>query len=190
MYSKRRQRRDESTRLRVAFVDEEQRPMATVNRRTTLDASPAEFLLAALLLFLCSSAVPVAGLNVGIQTAASDGTLRMTRCSRKCESEYCTLPPFLRYGKYCGLLYSGCPGEKPCDGLDACCQIHDACVQAKHNDYLSQSCNQNFLNCIQRFKYSGKPTFKGNKCSPEEVVDVISLVIEAAVLAGRALHKP
>lgn len=42
------------------------------------------------------------------------------------------VPPFLRYGKYCGILYSGCPGEKPCDGLDACCMKHDACVQA-HN---------------------------------------------------------
>jgi hypothetical protein len=39
--------------------------------------------------------------------------------------------PFLRYGKYCGILYSGCPGERPCDPLDACCMRHDYCVQAK-----------------------------------------------------------
>ncbi|KAL6001542.1 Phospholipase A2-alpha, partial [Asimina triloba] len=99
-------------------------------------------------------------------------------------------PPFLRYGKYCGLLYSGCPGEEPCDGLDACCLKHDACVQAKDNDYLSQECNQGFLDCIADFRASGSPTFEGNKCAVGEVVDVISVVIEAAVLAGRLLHKP
>ncbi|CAA6664873.1 unnamed protein product [Spirodela intermedia] len=154
------------------------------------DVAQLWLLLCAVLLGLCASTVPVAALNIGIQNAGSDVSVRMAHCSRKCESEYCLLPPFLRYGKYCGILYSGCPGEKPCDGLDACCQIHDACVQSKHNDYLSQSCNQNFLNCIQRFKKSGKPTFKGNKCSVEEVVDIISLVIDAALLAGRALHKP
>ena len=27
------------------------------------------------------------------------------------------LPPLLRYNKYYGLLYNGCPGEKPCDLL-------------------------------------------------------------------------
>ncbi|MQM04438.1 hypothetical protein Taro_037235 [Colocasia esculenta] len=101
-----------------------------------------------------------------------------------------TVPPLLRYGKFCGILYSGCPGEKPCDGLDACCQIHDACVQSKHDDYLSQECNRNFLNCMKRFKSSRRPTFKGNKCSVVEVVDVISFFIEAALLAGRALHRP
>jgi secretory phospholipase A2 len=43
----------------------------------------------------------------------------------------CAAPPFLRYGKYCGILYSGCPSEPPCDALDACCMDHDNCVQAK-----------------------------------------------------------
>lgn len=53
----------------------------------------------------------------------------------KCNMNDCAVPPFLRYGKYCGLLYSGCPGEKPCDGLDACCMKHDACVQAKNSKH-------------------------------------------------------
>ncbi|KAK1263750.1 Phospholipase A2-alpha [Acorus gramineus] len=120
-----------------------------------------------------------------------EGLLRESRqCSRKCESQFCTVAPFLRYGKYCGILYSGCPGERPCDGLDACCKIHDDCVQSRHNDYLSQHCNRNFLNCITKFKNSGAPTFWGNKCSAEEVVDVISVVIEAALQAGRVLHDP
>lgn len=37
----------------------------------------------------------------------------------------------IRYGKYCGVGWSGCPGEKPCDDLDACCKIHDECVDKK-----------------------------------------------------------
>jgi len=49
------------------------------------------------------------------------------------------VPPLLRYGKYCGILYSGCPGEKPCDALDACCMVHDHCVDT-HNSRLSQLC--------------------------------------------------
>ncbi|PKA63738.1 Phospholipase A2-alpha [Apostasia shenzhenica] len=131
------------------------------------------------------------GLNIGIQsTGAGDAASKQQACSRKCESEHCTVPPFLRYGKYCGILYSGCPGEKPCDGLDACCMAHDACVQAKHNDYLSQECSEKFLNCMARFKEEDGPTFEGNKCMVQEVVDVITLVMEAALLAGRVLHKP
>ena len=39
----------------------------------------------------------------------------------------------IRYGKYCGIGHSGCPGEEPCDDLDACCMVHDSCVGAKGN---------------------------------------------------------
>ena len=39
----------------------------------------------------------------------------------------------IRYGKFCGVGWTGCPGEKPCDDLDACCKIHDECVEKKGN---------------------------------------------------------
>ncbi|KAI4376402.1 hypothetical protein MLD38_014170 [Melastoma candidum] len=122
-------------------------------------------------------------LNVGVQTTGT-GVSLSKECSRKCESEFCSVPPFLRYGKYCGLLYSGCPGEKPCDGLDACCMKHDACVQAKNDDYLSQECSRNLLSCMANFKKTGGPTFKGNTCDVSDVVDVLSVVMEAALVAG------
>ncbi|KAF9612440.1 hypothetical protein IFM89_000188 [Coptis chinensis] len=138
---------------------------------------------------LLFSTISVHALNVGVQATGSDITVKK-ECSRKCESSYCAVPPFLRYGKYCGLLYSGCPGEKPCDGLDACCMQHDLCIQINNNDYLSQKCNQGFLDCMNQFKDSGRNTFKGNKCDSGEVIEVISLVIDAALLAGRVLHKP
>ncbi|KAK3435898.1 hypothetical protein EUGRSUZ_C00579 [Eucalyptus grandis] len=86
------------------------------------------------LFVLCFSGVPARALNIGVQ--AADAAISVGKdCSRKCESEFCSVPPFLRYGKYCGLLYSGCPGERPCDGLDACCMKHDACVQAKNSEF-------------------------------------------------------
>ncbi|KAF3332467.1 phospholipase A2-alpha [Carex littledalei] len=110
-------------------------------------------------------------------------------CSRTCESENCSIPPILRYGKYCGVMYTGCPGEKPCDSLDACCMVHDACVAASNNDYLNLECNQNLLNCISKVNTEG-PTFQGNKCSVDQVIQDISLIMDAAILAGRALHKP
>ncbi|XP_041015932.1 phospholipase A2-alpha-like [Juglans microcarpa x Juglans regia] len=146
-------------------------------------------LLSCSLIVLNLFCVPVHALNIGVR-AAGDAVTVGKDCSKKCESDFCSVPPFLRYGKYCGLLYSGCPGEKPCDGLDACCMKHDACVQAKNNDYLSQECSQNFINCMANFKKSGGHTFNGNKCLVDEVIDVISVVMEAALLAGRYLHKP
>lgn len=39
----------------------------------------------------------------------------------------------IKYGKYCGVGWTGCPGEKPCDDLDACCEIHDECVEKAGN---------------------------------------------------------
>ncbi|GKV00366.1 hypothetical protein SLEP1_g13061 [Rubroshorea leprosula] len=146
-------------------------------------------LILVVFLALSFSSIAVHALNVGPQKADSPITVSKD-CSRKCESEFCTVPPLLRYGKYCGLLYSGCPGEAPCDGLDACCMKHDDCVQFKNNDYLSQECSQNLLKCMDNFQKSGAPTFPGNKCDPAEVVNEISVVIEAALVAGRYLHRP
>lgn len=57
-------------------------------------------------------------------------------------------------------------------------------------DYLSQECSTNLLNCMANFKKTGGTTFKGNKCDVNEVVDVLSVVMEAALVAGRYLHRP
>ncbi|KMZ75696.1 Phospholipase A(2) [Zostera marina] len=144
-----------------------------------------------ILLLLLLISPPSAALNFGLEQTSSDDEMAFTvsrECSRTCESKYCAVPPLLRYGKYCGLLYSGCPGEEPCDGLDDCCKTHDACVGSKNNDYLNVDCNQNFLNCINDFKKSGQPTFHGNTCSVPVVVDVISVIIEAAIVAGKIVH--
>ncbi|XP_060172298.1 phospholipase A2-alpha [Lycium barbarum] len=134
------------------------------------------------------SPISIHALNIGIQTNA-DISLEK-ECSRTCESKFCAVPPFLRYGKYCGILYSGCPGEQPCDGLDACCMKHDHCIQRKNNNYLNLKCNENFLDCVAKFTKSGAPSFKGNTCSVNAVVRVITDVIDAAVAAGKIFKKP
>lgn len=149
----------------------------------------AAFVLSTWLFLLAASAIPGHALNIGAQLTDSHANLSKD-CSRKCESDFCSVPPLLRYGKYCGLLYSGCPGEVPCDGLDACCMKHDNCIQSKNNDYLSQECSKELLSCMTNFQNLGDLTFKGNTCVVEEVVDVIKAVINAALLAGRFLHKP
>lgn len=148
-------------------------------------------LLAVVGLLACAAVAPrSSALNVGLQTldADGDGVSKQQACSRTCESDHCTTAPFLRYGKYCGILYSGCPGERPCDPLDACCMHHDNCVLVK-NDYLSTECNEGLLECLAELR-DGTGTFEGNKCMIDEVIDVITVVIEAAVVAGRVLHKP
>ncbi|GJY79923.1 phospholipase A2-alpha [Tanacetum coccineum] len=58
------------------------------------------------------------------------------------------------------------------------------------DNYLSEVCNQGLLSCVERFKKSGSKTFKGNTCDANDVTNTISLVMDAAVLAGRYIHKP
>lgn len=43
---------------------------------------------------------------------------------------------------------------------------------------------------MNNFKNSKAPTFKGNTCDVDDVIEVIHVVMEAALLAGRVLHKP
>nr|GMD57191.1 phospholipase A2-alpha-like [Ipomoea batatas] len=80
--------------------------------------------------------------------------------------------------------------EKPCDGLDACCMQHDVCILNNGNDYLSEHCNKNFLACVTKFKKSKAKTFKGNTCKVDEVVNIITDVMDAAIIAGRIFKKP
>ncbi|XP_006649781.2 probable phospholipase A2 homolog 2 isoform X2 [Oryza brachyantha] len=145
-----------------------------------LELSPRCSVLLLLLLVTASQGLNIGDLLGGSSPAKDQG------CSRTCESQFCTIAPLLRYGKYCGILYSGCPGERPCDALDACCMVHDHCVDTHNDDYLNTMCNENLLRCIDRV--SG-PTFPGNRCNVGQTASVIRGVIETAVLAGKILHK-
>ncbi|XP_014507858.1 phospholipase A2-beta [Vigna radiata var. radiata] len=77
-------------------------------------------------------------------------------CSRTCIAEQCDTIG-IRYGKYCGVGYSGCAGEKPCDGLDACCMAHDDCVGRYGMTHVK--CHKKLKNCLTREHESGKAGF-------------------------------
>eukprot|EP00253_Pinus_taeda_P026435 PITA_26435 len=110
----------------------------------------------------------------------------LDECSNGCESNFCTVAPFLRYGRYCGLFYTGCHGEVPCDGLDSCCKDHDNCI-ALSGDYLNVQCNQKLLDCLSAYIMSGQPQFRGTQCLSKTVADTIEFAIRAGVWIGRRI---
>ncbi|KAF7820549.1 phospholipase A2-alpha-like [Senna tora] len=46
------------------------------------------------------------------------------------------------------------------------------------------------MECMKKFEKTGGATFKGNKCKVDDVIEVIKVVMEAALFAGRVFHKP
>ncbi|EFJ48330.1 phospholipase A2 [Volvox carteri f. nagariensis] len=70
-----------------------------------------------------------------------------TPCAKSCHTINCNNMG-IRYGRFCGVGHGGCPGVKPCDPVDYCCQKHDACVE-KHS-VLSARCHMSFLKCLDR----------------------------------------
>ncbi|NP_001150728.1 phospholipase A2 [Zea mays] len=142
------------------------------------------------LLVILLLAVVASGQAPAASGSIFGGDSASSECSRACESQRCTAP-LMRYGKYCGVSYTGCPGEAPCDALDACCMLHDACVQATDNDYLNMWCNQSLLDCVAAARPTAMAdTFEGNRCNVTDVADEITAIVEAAVYARGILHKP
>ncbi|KAL3685245.1 hypothetical protein R1sor_003267 [Riccia sorocarpa] len=106
-------------------------------------------------------------------------------CSSVCESSHCKDPPELRYGKYCGVGYTGCSGQAPCDGLDACCQAHDNCVGSGDlANYVNTGCSDQLLNCVDSWDKSNAAQFTGNTCDRGDVVDTIADVMKLIILNG------
>ncbi|KAF3625988.1 hypothetical protein FXO37_30565 [Capsicum annuum] len=60
----------------------------------------------------------------------------------------------------------------------------------EEDNYLNLECNQNFLDCVAKFTKSGAHSFKGNTCSVNTVVTVITDVIDAAIAAVKIFKKP
>ncbi|XP_033510234.1 phospholipase A2-beta-like isoform X2 [Nicotiana tomentosiformis] len=98
--------------------------------------------------------------------AESTNNSQGVRCSKTCVAENCNSIG-IRYGKYCGVGWSGCPGEKPCDDLDTCCKIHDECVEKnvtpvkeRKNLQWNMVCLVNFIaQCLIQLL----PTFRYDK---------------------------
>lgn len=116
----------------------------------------------------------------------SSNSSPLDECSQGCESKFCKVAPFMRYGRYCGVFYTGCHGEAPCDGLDSCCKDHDYCI-TRSDSYLNVQCNQKLLDCIRAYRKSGQPQFKGSKCRSKTVENTIQFAIRAGLWIGRRL---
>ncbi|ESR64646.1 hypothetical protein CICLE_v10010252mg, partial [Citrus x clementina] len=88
----------------------------------------------------------------------------------------------IRYGKYCGVGWSGCPGEKPCDDLDACCKIHDECVDKK--GLTNIKCHEKFKRCIKKVQKSAKVGFS-RECPYDTVVPTMVQGMDMAILLSQ-----
>lgn len=88
----------------------------------------------------------------------------------------------IKYGKYCGVGHSGCPGEKPCDDLDACCEIHDDCV-GKHG-MTNIKCHEKFKKCIKKVQKSGKVGFSRD-CPYDVAVPTMVQGMDLAILMSQ-----
>ncbi|XP_027065998.2 probable phospholipase A2 homolog 1 [Coffea arabica] len=99
-------------------------------------------------------------------------------CSKTCVAENCNSIG-IRYGKYCGVGWSGCPGEKPCDDLDACCKIHDECVEKK--GLTDVKCHEKFKKCIKKVQKSGKVGFSGD-CPYDTAVPTMVQGMDLAIM--------
>ncbi|GAB2222973.1 hypothetical protein Droror1_Dr00017106 [Drosera rotundifolia] len=102
-------------------------------------------------------------------------------CSTSCVAVNCNSVG-IRYGKYCGVGHSGCPGEKPCDDLDACCKIHDECVD-KHG-MTNVKCHEKFKRCIKRVQKSGKAGFS-DECPYDVAVPTMVQGMDMAILMSQ-----
>jgi len=134
-----------------------------------------------LLLLLGLQATPVFSLKVN--TTLKD-------CSRQCESENCLDPFDLRYGKYCGIGYTGCDGEPVCDGIDQCCLTHDNCIGSNLQNYVNRTCNDQLKDCVKQFRDANLPQFAGSNCSASEVENVIILSMTSATLGNPGSPSP
>ncbi|XP_078439775.1 putative phospholipase A2 homolog 1 [Wolffia australiana] len=100
------------------------------------------------------------------------------KCSRSCAAQNCNSIG-IRYGKYCGVGWTGCPGEEPCDELDACCKIHDECVGK--NGMASVKCHESFKRCIKRIRRKNTAGFSRD-CPYEVAMPTMIQGMDMAIL--------
>ncbi|XP_062220869.1 probable phospholipase A2 homolog 1 [Phragmites australis] len=102
-------------------------------------------------------------------------------CSRSCAALNCDSVG-IRYGKYCGVGWSGCDGEEPCDDLDACCRDHDHCVDKK--GLMSVKCHEKLKNCMRKVKKGGKIGFS-KECPYEMAMTTMTQGMDMAIMLSQ-----
>jgi len=76
-----------------------------------------------------------------------DGNTCITECK-------CSKGGIAGYGRYCGMRFTGCPGTLPCNAIDRCCMIHDACVG--EFGYTDKNCTVALAKCAACVYFSGE----------------------------------
>lgn len=127
---------------------------------------------------LATSVVVVVAFFFAVADSSNNSQIK---CSKACVAENCNSVG-IRYGKFCGVGWTGCPGEKPCDDLDACCKIHDECVEKK--GLISIKCHEKFKTCIKRVQKSGKVGFS-RECPFETAVPTMVQGMDMAILLSQ-----
>ncbi|XP_068343747.1 probable phospholipase A2 homolog 1 [Pyrus communis] len=127
-----------------------------------------------------SAAFAVAIFSLAVVAHCSDNNSEVN-CSRICVAENCNSVG-IRYGKYCGVGWTGCPGEQPCDDLDACCKIHDDCVGNKGMTNIK--CHEKFKRCIKKVHKSGKVGF-AKQCPYDTAVPTMVQGMDLAILLSQ-----
>lgn len=128
--------------------------------------------------FAAAFAVAAVFLTVFAESATNESQVK---CSRTCVAKNCNSVG-IRYGKYCGVGWTGCPGEKPCDDLDACCKIHDECVEKK--GLVSVKCHEKFKTCIKKVHKSGKAGFS-RVCTYDTAVPTMVQGMDLAIMLSQ-----
>ncbi|MCO5602708.1 hypothetical protein L7F22_056845 [Adiantum nelumboides] len=102
----------------------------------------------------------------------------MENPSRTCAEVQCNSLG-IRYGKFCGVGWTGCAGEKPCDDLDGCCKQHDLCVEKK--GMMQISCHEKFKKCMRKVEKSAKRGFS-KKCPYEVAIPLMIQGMDMAIM--------
>ncbi|PKA60632.1 putative phospholipase A2 like 1 [Apostasia shenzhenica] len=102
-------------------------------------------------------------------------------CSKSCVAESCNSIG-IQYGKFCGVGWTGCPGEKPCDDLDACCMAHDECVGKK--GLTNVKCHEKMKRCMNKVKKSGKVGFSKD-CPYEVAIPIMTQGMDMAIMLSQ-----
>lgn len=116
-----------------------------------------------------------------LPTTASALILNSTTrsCSKHCESINCQSVHKIRYGKFCGVGYSGCPNQSPCDRLDACCKQHDLCVGRNAANFPNHTCRYNLRSCLQQYLSTGAVVYQGSNCTAMTVQNTVMVALES-----------
>lgn len=119
--------------------------------------------------------VSCASLSAGARSGAlSDGS----RCARQCAAEDCGAIG-IRWGRYCGVTHTGCPGTSACDDYDTCCMAHDSCVTGGGLSAADQRCHDVFIKCLEDAEAAKAPTWSG-ACSARQIVKTMTSGIRMA----------